>query len=73
MNAGLQPIRDVQQDYKNMDVNGMKRYVFMCKKCGIKNVFDTFCTSTVKWKLYIGQLNITQRCPKCYVELMRGE
>ena len=67
------PIRDVSEDYKNMDVDGMKRYIFICKKCGVKNVFDTFCTSPEEYKWYVGQLNLNQRCPKCYVDLMRGE
>jgi len=71
MNTGLQPIRDVQEDYKNM--HPMYRRVYMCKSCGKKNVLDIFSTTDNEQRLYFSQLSITQRCPKCYVDLMRGE
>jgi hypothetical protein len=66
-------IRDVSEDYKNMDVNGMTRKIFTCAKCGKRQEYDTFCTSTTEQKWYVHQLFINQRCPKCYVELIRGE
>lgn len=63
-------IRDVQSDYAKM--LPMYRRVYRCKTCGKKNVIDIFSTTKEKQRLYFSQLSITQRCPKCYVELMRG-
>jgi len=63
--------RDVAEDYTSM--LPMFRRVYTCKSCGKKNVIDIFSTTPEEQRLYFSQLSITQRCPKCYVELMRGE
>mgnify|MGYP007068344091 CR=1 FL=1 len=67
------PKRDVSKDYKGMDINGMTRKIFTCKKCNKRMELDSFSTSTTEQKWYVHQLFINKRCPKCYVDLMRGE
>ena len=64
------PERDVQSDYTKM--LPMYRRVYMCKSCGKKNVIDIFATTPAEKRLYFSQLTLTQRCPKCYIDLMRG-
>jgi hypothetical protein len=61
--------RNVQDDYTQM--MQMYRRVYKCKGCGKKMELDVFATTPNEQRWYVSQLSLIQRCPKCYVDLMR--